>query len=211
MHRQLKQTALPCRLSGEHIRGHYSPMCHQRPRADVDGRVGVCVRGVAAGNAGEGGLIGAVLLVDAPACSALPRGVTRIDKADRHPGTLRLVGEERAELSEAPVSQSCALVAPGRYPSADALQLFESNTAFGAFSFQHDSLGDAVVSVALIPRLLAGDDAQPTLRSLGSTLLQAGAPFLNAAPPTLDVRPGMRGAVAVRDAVAISACLGIKP
>ena len=39
--------------NGKHFRRHYRALCHQRPRADVDGSVGVCVRGVAAGDAAK--------------------------------------------------------------------------------------------------------------------------------------------------------------
>ena len=91
MHRQLKQTALPCRLSSEHFRHHYLALCHQRPRADVEGRVDVCVRGVTARDAEEGGLIGSVLLVDATARGALARRVAWIDEDHGDASALRLV------------------------------------------------------------------------------------------------------------------------
>lgn len=152
MDRQLKQTALPCWLSGEHFRRHYRALCHQRPRADVDGSVGICVRGVTARDAAKGGLIGAVLLVDAPARGALARRVARINEDHGDASTLCLVGDESSQLSETPISQPCALIAAGRYPLANALEFFKGDPPRGAFSIHHDSLGYDLVQGELPER-----------------------------------------------------------
>ena len=122
MDRQLKQTALPCRLGGEHIWGHYSPIGDQCPLPDVDRRVGVRVGGVSARHAEEGGLIGPVLLRDMSAGRALARCVAGINEADGNASAAGFVNDKPSKLSEAPIAQSCALVATsGRYPRPDAV------------------------------------------------------------------------------------------
>ena len=65
MDRQLKQTALPCRLSGEHIGTHYGAPDAERPLPDVQRRVDVGLGFVPTADTFEGGLVGPVLLVDA--------------------------------------------------------------------------------------------------------------------------------------------------
>ena len=197
MDRQLPQTALPYRLSGEHFRHHYRALCPQRPRADVDGSVGICVRGVAARDAAKGGLIGAVLLVDAAARSALARRVAGINEDHGDASTLCLVGDESAQLSETPISQPCALIAAGRYPLANPLEFFKGDPPRGAFSIHHDSLGDAVVRMFLEPRLFPGHLAKSALGTFCATLLQPVPAFLLAATDTLNVRASIGLAIAI--------------
>jgi len=197
MHCQLKQTALPCQLSGEHFRRHYRALCRQRPRADVDGSVGICVRGVAARDAAKGGLIGSVLLVDAPARGALARRVAGINEDHGNASALRLVRDESAQLSETPISQPCALIAAGRYPLANTLEFLKSDSPRGAFSIHHDSLGDAVVRVFLEPRLFSGQLTQSALGTLRAALLQTGSAFLLMAPDTFNISARVDGPVAV--------------
>ena len=83
MDRQLKQAALPCRLSGEHFRTHYGAPGADRPLPDVQRRVDVGRGLMPAADAPEGGLIGAVLFVDAATSDAFTRRVAWIDKDHR--------------------------------------------------------------------------------------------------------------------------------
>lgn len=197
MHRLPKQEALPYQLGGEHFRHHYIALSDQRPLPDVDRCVGVRVRGVSARDAEESGLIGSVLFVDASAHRALARRVSWINEDHGDADALRLVGDECAELAKSPITQSCALVAPGRYPAADALQLFEGDPASGAFSIHHDSLGNAVVGVFLEPRLLSGEVAQSPLGCLGAALLKSIPALLVVAALPFDSGPGIDLAIAI--------------
>lgn len=115
-----------------------------------------------------------VSLVGVPARRALPARVAWIDEKNRNAAQGRLVGDERAELSERPVVEPCPLTAPGRYPVADTLEIFERNSAAGAFSSRNERLRDAVVDVALEPALPASEFAEPPLGSLGAALLETG-------------------------------------
>lgn len=142
-------------------------------------------------------MIGSVLLIDAPAFPALPRCVARVDKDHGDASAFRLVADESAKLGKPPVTQSCALVAAGRYPSANTLEVFKGNTASGAFSIQYDSLGDAVVGVLLIPRLFAGELAQSPLGSLRAPLLQPGASLLVVSAGAFNVGTGIDLAVTI--------------
>lgn len=198
MDHQLKQTALPCRLSGEHFGGRYSPLTRSSALADVASRVGISVGLVAAAGAFEGGLVGSVLLIDASTSAALSRRVAGINEDYGDTGTLRFVGNESAQLTEPPISQSCSLVsASGRYPTAYALQILQGQSASGAFSVADKSLRYAVVCVFLEPRLFAGEFAESSLCRFGAALLQARAALLLATADTFDLCTGVGFSVAV--------------
>ncbi|MGB8174506.1 MAG: hypothetical protein WCF29_05775, partial [Pseudolabrys sp.] len=109
MYRQLKQTALPYYLRGEHFRLHYSSPCADRPLPDVQRCVGVGLGFMPAADALEGGLVGPVSFVDTSALSAFSRGVAGTDKSNRNPGALRLVDDEASELGECPITKPSSL------------------------------------------------------------------------------------------------------
>src|ERR1700730_4188055 len=110
MDRQIKQTALPYRSRGEHFRRHYMRPCADRPLPDVQRCVGVGLAFMPAADTFEGGLVGPVLLIDTPTRATLARGIAGIDKSDRNPGSLRLVGDEATELGERPIAKPSSLV-----------------------------------------------------------------------------------------------------
>ena len=197
MYRQLKQTALPYRLRGEHIRAHYSPMCQQRPRTDVVGRVLVGRRLAPARNAVKPGLVRSVPLVDTAARGALTRRVTGIDAGQWHTNALCLVAGKGARLAKGPVGETGSLAASGRDPAANASKLFEGNAATGALRFLDESLGYHVVLVGLVSPLFASQLTKAALRTLGADPLQISPAFLMPAPLCLDIIPGVNAAVTV--------------
>lgn len=197
MYYQPKPTVLPCHLRGEHFGDHYTPLTRPSALADVASRVDVRVRGMTARDAEEGGLIGSVLLIDVSTLSALPGRVAGIDEDQRDASTFRLVSNERTKLAESPVAQSRALIATGRYPAADALEAFKSDPASGAFSVQHDSLGNHVIGVFLEPRLFAGQFPEFSFGTLGAEPLQTIPAALLPSPLLLDHISGIAGPVAV--------------
>jgi len=87
-------------------------------------------------------------------------GVSRIDIHHWHSSEACLVIYEPSELRECPVGQSISLSAPGRYPRANPLQLFEGDGTSGALRRIDDVTRDHVVLVALEALLLASDSAQ---------------------------------------------------
>lgn len=197
MYRQLKQTALPCRLGGEHFGSHYGPPGADRPLPDVQRRVGVCVRGMAARDALEGGLVGSVALVDATARAALARRVARINEADRDAQTLGLVNYKIAKLGKRPITKPCSLVAAGRYPLSDALEIFKSDSARGAFSIRNERLRYDVVCVGLESPLLPGQFAKFAFGGFGAALLQSLATAAEALADALDLDAGVAFPVTV--------------
>ena len=68
--------------------------------------------------------------------------------------------------------QAGSLTAPGRNPSTYALQVFQGNAAFGAFSSLHDRLRDPMVGVFAEPGLLAGQFTETALSRLGASFLK---------------------------------------
>lgn len=218
MDRQLPQTALPCQSSaGEHFRTHYGAPGADRPLPDVQRRIDVRAGHMAARNALEGGLVGSVLLVDAPTGATFTRGVAGIDEDNRHTSALRFVNDEAAELGECPVTKPRSLIAAsGRNPCADALQILQGQAACGAFSIQNERLRNHVVRVLLVSPLLSGQFAQTAFGGLGSARLQSSPPLGEIAADALDTGAGVRGPVAIdreRDEAEINAkpVLGFEP
>ena len=182
----------------ENFRPHYIRPCADRPLPDNQRCVQIGVGLVPTRGATEGGLIGAVFLVDAPARGALARRVAGIDKADRNAGTLGLVDEEIAHLAERPVTKPRSRVAAsGRNPAADAIQSFQANSASGAFSVADKRLRYAVVDVLLISPLFAGHLTQPSLGRLGSAFLQATSARLGMPAALFYILSGVHVPVAV--------------
>ena len=198
MDRQLKQTALPCRLSGEHFRTHYIAPCADRPLPDVPRCVLVGVSLMAAADTFEGGLVGSVLLVDATAFRALARRVAWIDKDHGDTSALRLVDDEGTQLSKTPVTKPRPLVAAsGRYPLTDTLELLKADPPRGAFSIHYERLRNHVVRVFLISPLRGRQFPQPSFRAARAALLQSTPPLLDVAPLPLDLGTAVFNVVAV--------------
>lgn len=98
--------------------------------------------------------------------------MSRIYKDHRDAAPFCLIFNKTAKLKESPIGQSCSLSAFGRYPGADTRKVFEYNCSSGAFCLLHDSFGDTVVYIMLVPGLTARDSTKFSLRSLGFLALQ---------------------------------------
>ena len=83
---------------------------------------------------------GTVGLVDVAALRAFPRRVARVHQRHRDPGDGGLVGDELAELTEAPGVRVRALSLANRYPVADAAKVLELDPAPGVFGFADQAL-----------------------------------------------------------------------
>jgi len=142
-------------------------------------------------------LIGSVLSVDHTTARAALARVAGVDCDQRDASARRLVGDEGAELMERPGMQAGSLTAPGRYPPADALQIFQGNATFGAFSSLHDRLRNAVVGVFTEPGLLACHPTETALRRLGASLLKSALAAGETVSDPLHIGSGMDDAVAV--------------
>ena len=87
----------------------------------------------------------------------------RVDRDHRHAGPLRLVLQERPQLSETPGVQIVALRSPNRYPLANVRQVFDSNPAPGAFRFIDNLFTHLVVYVPCEAFLSARQETQSPL------------------------------------------------
>src|SRR3984885_15210926 len=117
------------------------------PATNVDSRVEVCMEGESTPQANKLVLSLSVPLVDMSAGRAFSAGVARIDSYNRHTHHLGFVFDEASKLGERPTAQNGTLLFPNRYPVVDALQLFQGDSALGAFGFSSDLLQDAVIHV----------------------------------------------------------------
>lgn len=108
-------------------------------------------------------MIGTVALINTTTYGAGARRVARVNRDNCYACKCRLVLYKLTKLVESPVSVSCPLLAPNRYPIADALEVFKSDPAIGVLRGLHDTLTDAVVCVSLVALLLAADLAELAL------------------------------------------------
>src|SRR5579863_315017 len=107
--------------------------------------------------------------------TAFLRRVMGVNRHHAHAVPLRLVFDELAQLPKRPGMQDSALALPNRYPLADALEIFQSDTPFGALRRRNQSFADAVVGIRGKPPFTPTAFLQQTLRRLGVLLLQLGA------------------------------------
>ena len=142
------------------------------PGTDYSGRDSVSMARETTTGTKERSLIGTVGLVDRPARGTSAAGVARIHQNHGYPSQPSLVIYERTELIETPVSKSCSLTAAGRNPITNTTQVFEGDTARGAFSRLHDGFGDAVVRVFLKPGLLTSDPLELACRGTSVLALE---------------------------------------
>lgn len=128
-------------------------------------------------------------------------GVGRIYEDHGDTSQTRLVFQERAELKEGPVVQPCALLAPGRDPTTDTLQILQGDAAAGALRFSHDALADAVVHVLLVTPLLSADTPEFASGGTSALPLEVATPVAVDAPLPLHSLPRIQRAVRVTSKV----------
>lgn len=159
--------------------------------ADIHGSVGIGISFVIARATPKLVLASTVLFGAVTALSAGTAGIARIDSHEEHSGQPGLVLKEKAQLRESPGMQNCALLPQGRDPSANAVEVFNGNAAFGAFSFGNDLLANAVVDVRGEAPLFSGQLLQPPLRRTGLFLLKFRPQPAVTMAHRLDLRTGV--------------------
>lgn len=152
---------------------------------------------MAAANAGEGGLIRSVPVVDRPAHAAPFGGVARIDLDDRQASPVRFIFDELPELGKRPGMQACSLRLSGLNPSPDMREFFNRNRAPGAFCLGNEHLRDNVVCVFAEASLLAREFLQSPLGRLRAASLKPSLAARQLAANLLDLGPSVAVAVAV--------------
>lgn len=145
------------------------------PATNIDRRDEIGVGRMIARSANKLGLAFAVALVAISALGARPARVLWVNEHDGQPLELSFVFNEKAQLEKRPRVQLSSSRLASRYPSADAAQVFQRDSAAGAFSRLDNLLGNAVVDVASEARFLAAALNQQTLGRLGSFLLKSAA------------------------------------
>ena len=103
------------------------------------------------------------------------RGVARIDSDQRNASELGLVRQERAQLMKRPGMQIIALRATEPYSVTDAGQVFDGNTASGAFRLFDNLLANPVVLIGCEACLPAGDRRQSAVGATGPIRLETPA------------------------------------
>ena len=124
-------------------------------------------------------------------------GEARINSDQRYASALRLVIEERPQLCEAPSVQCSLLALPCLYPSAYAVEIFDGNSASGAFSEADYLFGNLVVGVRDKARLFAAALLQQSLGRLRADALHLPTQRLIAMPDLVQLTPAEFVAVAV--------------
>src|ERR1700730_12693441 len=151
----------------------------------------------AAHDALETRLRGPIRPIDVPAGQARLRRVAGIDQHDWHPDTRRLVLHEGAQLSECPVGVARSLPPSNRDALADALKVFQGNSATGVFGGAHQCLADAVVRVALEARLLSAQGLELAFGRPCLATLQIASAVGEGATLLFDARAGIDNGIGV--------------
>lgn len=120
---------------------------------------------------GEFGLALSVAFRYMAAAVAGPRGVAWVYEHHRDASSLRLVADERSELSKTPVVLSCPLPFSNRHPVAYPGQIFQNNRGLRVFGVLNKTLGDAVVYPSLKARLFARHAFEATLGAFAARRL----------------------------------------
>ena len=154
----------------------------QPAKADILGSVCVCVGRVTASLAQKLIASLAIGFLGMSALIAPLAGEARINSDQRYASALRLVIEERPQLCEAPSVQCSLLALPCLYPSAYAVEIFDGNSASGAFSEADYLFGNLVVGVRDKARFFATAFFKQPLGGFSSFGLQLPAQRLIAMP-----------------------------
>jgi hypothetical protein len=117
-------------------------------------------------------LAGSVAFIDTTTLRTCPRGVAWIDKDNLNSGTLGFVDHKALELAEGPRMQTGPLLSLSPYPATNALQVFQGNTAPGAFSNGNYFFGNLVVNVGGEPALFEPALTQKAFGASGAFGLQ---------------------------------------
>ncbi len=157
---------------------------YKRPCPDIAGSVDIGVHCVIARATPKLRLGAAILLGAMAAFGTGPASIARVNNSEWNTGEIRFVLQKLAELGERPRMQNCSLLAPGLDPFADAVQVFNGNAAFGAFSFGNDLLTDIVIDPS-------GKTALFTREYLKASLCCAGLfPLESRSKPAVTVTNG---------------------
>src|SRR5207245_3283716 len=126
-----------------------------------------------------------------PASWAGARGIARIDGngGDACIGTLVL--EEKAQLVESPARMFSPLLSANRDPGADVRQVFDGNSAPGAFGSADDLFADAVVNVGGTTPFLATPFVEQTASAPRAQLLQSAPHPAGDLPHSAQFAPGV--------------------
>ena len=126
-----------------------------------------------ASGADEVGLRSPVRLVYVSTLGARPTRVARVHSLKGHPRQSSLVGKERSQLEERPGMQHAPLSFSYGYPSSDAREVLDGDSATGVFSFADYCLTDHVVGVGMEVCLPSSELAQMPFGALGARPLKS--------------------------------------
>ncbi len=146
-----------------------------RPTRDFSRSVGVRIASVPTSHASKLRLAFTVSFIDLSTLAACAGCVARINEPNRDAGAFCLVEYKLFQLVKRPAVQTAALLFVSPYPNSDVLEVFKSDSAFGALSSTNYLLGNYVVHVRCEPLLLATATAHKALCGLCTFLLELAA------------------------------------
>lgn len=118
------------------------------------------------------------------------RGIGRVYKNNRHAGERSFVQYLPSQIVERPTMQLGTLIASSPYPIADALKVFKSNTASGAFRNVHKLLANLVIHILCESLFFTGKFFETTFGGLRAFLLQAFSLSASSFSNRIDLVPG---------------------
>lgn len=129
---------------------------------------------------------------------AFTRSIPGVYLYKGNPGEDGLVDKERFQLEECPRMQDSPLCTPSPYPSTDALEIFNGNSASGAFGGSNDFLSNTVIGVSGKPALLATEFLEMSFGAPRSAFLELGSKTLMSSTDVVERGAAVYITVAVR-------------
>jgi hypothetical protein len=160
------------------------------PTRDFPRSVRVCIVVVSASHASKLRLVFSVSFIDASSPRTSPGCVARIHEPDWDTSARAFIDDKALQLVKRPTVQTVALLFTSPYPSTDALQILQGDTAFGALSSTNYLLRNYVVNISGEPLLLPPPATHETLGGFCAFLLKLASQANVASSATVDLRPG---------------------
>lgn len=125
-----------------------------------------------------------------PASRTSPACISGVNHNNGDTGEFRLVSYKLPQLEKRPTVHSGSLRFTGLHTFANIFEIFKNNSAFGAFGFLDDFLGNAMINVSVKIRLLSSDFFKMAFSGFRTARLKCFAKIGKTCSVVFDYLPG---------------------
>jgi hypothetical protein len=175
----------------------YHRRVDKRPGSNIPSRYFVCRSSEAAFKTNKIISRLPVGLADISATRAFPGRIAGVNKNHGDTNALGFIIDKASQLEKSPVTQSCPLVLPGRYPLTDTAQVFKGNSRRGALRIGHNRFGYAMVDIFLKSSLSTRNLLELPLGGFSALALKITPTVREFAPILVDRFPAVASPVRI--------------